>query len=66
MVFKLRDDVFMFPLFTHLISSYMRFSDCILHRFELRYEVLISFNLFLSFNHGTLKIINRQVFLRKE
>jgi hypothetical protein len=44
MVFKLRDEVFMSPLFAHLISSYkMRFSDCILHRFELIYEVLISF-----------------------
>jgi hypothetical protein len=30
----------MSPLFTHLISSYTRFSDCILHSFELRYEVL--------------------------
>jgi hypothetical protein len=43
MAFKVRDEVFMPPLFTHLISRYMRFSDCILHRFELRYEVLISF-----------------------
>jgi hypothetical protein len=39
--FKLRDEVFI-SLFTHLISSYMRFSDCILHRFELKYEALIS------------------------
>jgi hypothetical protein len=31
------------PLFTHMISSYMRSSGCISHRFELRYEVLISF-----------------------
>jgi hypothetical protein len=33
----------MSPLLTHLISSYMKFSDYILHCFELRYEVLISF-----------------------
>jgi hypothetical protein len=26
----------MSPLFTHLFSSYMRFSDCILHGFKLR------------------------------
>jgi hypothetical protein len=32
----------MSPLFTHLISSYMGFLDCILHRFELSYEALIS------------------------
>jgi hypothetical protein len=80
----------MSPLFTHLISIYMRFSNCILHRFELwsshilldilcneellinragvvnRLETCLSpssaFNLFISFNHETLKIINRQVF----
>jgi hypothetical protein len=46
MVFKLRDEVFMSSLLTHLISSYIRFSDCILHRFKLRYEVLISSDTF--------------------
>jgi hypothetical protein len=39
-------------LFTHLISSYRRFSDCILHRFELIYEVLISSGtLFMKRSH---------------
>jgi hypothetical protein len=88
--FKLRDEIFISPLFTHLISSYMRFSDCMLHRFELwsshifldllwdgqssinragvvkRLENYLSpssaFNLFISFNHETLKNINRQGF----
>jgi hypothetical protein len=46
MVFKLRDEVFMVPLFTHLLSSYIRFSDCILHCFKLRYEVFISSDTF--------------------
>jgi hypothetical protein len=44
--FKLQDEVFMSLLFTHLISSYMMFSNCILHRFELRYEVFISSDTF--------------------
>jgi hypothetical protein len=40
--FQFKEMAFSDLVFTHLISSYMRFSDCILHRFELKYEVLIS------------------------
>jgi hypothetical protein len=43
----------MSPLFIHLISSYMRFLDCILHGFELR-----SFHIFLDLLYEEL-LINR-------